>query len=608
MKKKNLVITILLVILSMCFTIGLTACSGGFNGGGTSTEKSFTINCATEMMAGERIEITITKSYDFDMYHKDYEWKIVGENTVGGSFEFETLDKNSNYTNKFFRATMPGKVKIQAINHTSGTLTSNIVEITVKANYINTVDELKAIANSDKCYTLGANIDLSSESNWMPIEGFTGTLTGGGYSLQNLTLKVKSSDNVGLFSELKGTVSDLKLEDVNITGSGSGNNVGAIAGKNSGTIQNCEVDGTINCEYASCVGGIVGYSNTKLYNNVNNASVTSNEKVGGVVGYIAINDSLEIKANINNGTVTGTNYIGGIAGIMESTRPSSRGTYTTTISNCENNGTVTATGDYAGGIAGQAVGLYQYYSYDDYYVYLEISDCENNGKVTGKDYVAGIYGYGGNYVRSVTACVNSVDIVGNNYVGGYIGYSANTSTLNMNNNSSITGKGYVGGIAGYTGNVQNCKNNGTITSLGTILEDGVNKYCVGGIAGYCTGATNCINNVDITVELAGRGVGGIAGSIYCSNAIENNTNSGKITALQSTCVGGVAGRVIFTGNLTVKSNKNEASVTGASYVGGIAGIMECTRPSNRGTYTTTISDCENNGTVTATGDYAGGIA
>ncbi len=487
-------------------------------------------------------------------------------------------------------------------------LTSNIVEITVKGNMVNTVEDLKAIANTSKSYVLGADIDLSSENNWTPIDGFTGILTGGGYSIKNLSLKVKSADNVGLFSELKGTVNNLKLEDVNITGSGSGNNVGAIAGKNSGTIKGCEVDGIINCEYASCVGGIVGYSNTKLYNNVNNASVTSNEKVGGVVGYITINGSLEIDANTNNGAVTGASYVGGIAGMIESTRPSSYGTYTTTISDCENNGTVTATGDYAGGVAGQATGMYQRYSYNDYYVYLEISDCENKGEVSGKDYVAGIYGYGGDYVRSVTACVNSVDIVGNNYVGGYIGYSANTSTLNMNNNNSITGKGYVGGIAGYTGNVQNCKNNGAINSLGTILEDGINKYCVGGIAGYCTGATNCTNNVDITVDLAGRGVGGIAGSIYCNNAIENNTNSGKITALQSTNVGGIAGRVVFTGSRSVKTNKNEASIVGASYVGGIAGIMESTRPSSYGTYTTTISDCENNGTVTATGDYAGGVA
>ncbi len=281
-------------------------------------------------------------------------------------------------------------------------LTSNIVEITVKGNMVNTVEDLKAIANTSKSYVLGADIDLSSENNWTPIDGFTGILTGGGYSIKNLSLKVKSADNVGLFSELKGTVNNLKLEDVNITGSGSGNNVGAIAGKNSGTIKGCEVDGIINCEYASCVGGIVGYSNTKLYNNVNNASVTSNEKVGGVVGYITINGSLEIDANTNNGAVTGASYVGGIAGMIESTRPSSYGTYTTTISDCENNGTVTATGDYAGGVAGQATGMYQRYSYNDYYVYLEISNNVNYEKVTAgsSSTRAAIIGKAGDYVNS----------------------------------------------------------------------------------------------------------------------------------------------------------------------------------------------------------------
>ena len=599
----------------ICGLMGLTGCGlfdaiggGSGSGGGDSREKSFTISCPTEMTAGERVEITISKSYDFDMKHADYEWKIVGENTVDGSFEFEDLNKNDDYTNKFFRANLPGTVKIQATNSTSGLLTSNIVEITVTANYIMTADDLKAIADTNKSYLLGADIDLSSENNWTPIEGFTGVLSGGGYSIKNLELKVRSANNVGLFGELKGTAKNLKLTGVDITGSGSGSNVGAIAGKNSGTIEACEVNGTIDCEYSSCVGGIAGYSNTKLYDNVNNATVSSNEKVGGIVGCISLNGSLAIEANTNNGAVSGASYVGGVVGSIESTRPSKSGTSTTTITDCENSGAITASGDYSGGIAGQATGMYERYGYADYYVYLEISDCENKGKVTGKDYVAGIYGFGGKYVRSVTACVNSADITGGNYVGGYIGYSENTSTQNMNNNNLITGKGYIGGIAGYTGIVQNCKNNGIITSLGTILENETNKYCVGGIAGYCTGAVNCTNSVDITVDSAGSRVGGIAGSIICYNSIENNTNSGKITATQSSYIGGIAGRVVFNGSRKAENNTNEAAISGSSYIGGIVGTIESTRPSNSGTSTTTITDCENSGAITASGDYAGGIA
>lgn len=598
--KKRLIFGLLSIAVAVFCLVGLTGCLNN-----EPLEKSFTISCPTEMDAGDRIEIIINKSYEFEMKHDDYEWIIVGENTVDGSFEFEDLKKNDNYTNKFFRANLPGKVTIQATNSTSELLTSNTVEITVTANMINTVGELKAIANSKKSYLLGTDIDLASEGNWTPIDGFSGTLNGAGHSIKNLSLTVRSSDNVGLFSELKGTVNNIKMTAVNISGSGSGNNVGAITGKNSGTIKNSEVNGSINCQYATCVGGIAGYSNTKLYNNVNNASVSSNEKVGGVVGRIVINGASEIKINTNNGTVNGASYVGGIAGVMESKKPSDGGTYTTTISDCENNGSITATGDYVGGIAGQANGMYK----DSWTnIYLEISDCENKGIVVGKDYAGGIYGYGGSYVRSVTACVNNVDIVGNNYVGGYIGYSKNTSTQNMNNDNKITGKGYVGGIAGYTGNVKNCINNGTIISLGTILEDGINKYCVGGIAGYCSGATNCTNNANLTLDLDGRRVGGIAGEIYCSNSIENNSNTGTIKALQSSSVGGIGGKIIVNGNRIIKGNRNEATISGETYVGGVVGIIESKTPSDSGTYTTMISDCENNGSITATGDYVGGIA
>ncbi len=535
-------------------------------------------------------------------------YEFVGENSCNARFE-HVLDKNQNFYNTFVIAELPGTVsiKLSYIDNNETIAESNTITIKFFANAVNTIEDLKAIANSDKSYVLGADIDLSSEPNWTPIEGFKGSLNGNGYSIKNLSLKVKSNDNIGLFSELLGTVNNLKIENVKITGSGSGNNIGAIAGKNTGTIQNCVVDGTINCEYASCVGGIAGYSNTNLINNINNVAVKSNEKVGGIAGCIVVSGALEIKSNTNNNEVSGTTYVGGIAGSIESIKPAN-GTFTTMVSDCENNGIVTATGDFSGGIAGQATGYYLSDRWGTLYsIYLEISDCENNGKVYGKDYVAGIYGYGGEYVRSVTACVNTVDITGNNYVGGYIGYSENTSISNMNNNNIIIGKGYLGGIAGYVGDIQNCKNNGTITSLGTILEDGINKYCVGGIAGYATGVKNCVNNVDISVESSGINVGGIAGYIYCNGVIEDNTNNGRIAALQANNVGGIVGKVTLTGGRTINNNINESEVTATSYVGGIVGLIESIKPAN-GTFTTMVSDCENNGIVTATGDFSGGIA
>ena len=85
--------------------------------------------------------------------------------------------------------------------------------------------------------------------------------------------------------------------------------------------------------------------------------------------------------NTNEAAISGSSHIGGFVGLAESTRPSNSGTYTTTITDCENSGAITASGDYAGGIAGQATGIYERPAYSDYYIYLEISDCENKGKI-----------------------------------------------------------------------------------------------------------------------------------------------------------------------------------------------------------------------------------
>lgn len=482
---------------------------------------------------------------------------------------------------------------------------------------ITTVEQLKALANTAVGVELGADIDLSSETEWTPIEGFKGTLYGNGHSIKNLTLKVKSSDNVGLFGTLQGVANGLKLENVSITGMGSGKNVGAIAGTNSGKVINCEVSGAISSIYSENVGGLVGYSNKPdaISNNVNNVDVEGYNAVGGVVGKLMFGkNNVSFSSNVNNGAITGAAYVGGVVGKIDSSvsNGASEQNIIATISDCENNGAVTSAGNYVGGIVGSATG-------DKFstasiggapyrYLYFDVSDCENNGEVTGKDYTAGILGHG-EYVRSVTTCVNAEDIVGGNFVGGYVGYSSGTATSNMINGSSITGKGYVGGIAGYTGNVVNCKNTGAVISIGMILEGSTNKYCLGGIAGYCTGATNCSNSVDITAELAGRYVGGIAGYMLAKNDVVDNTNSGAITASLSTHIGGIVGRIQFPQDHTVKNNANEAAVAGASYVGGIIGYVDC-KISNgdfNKNLTAEIVECENDGKVTATADYAGGI-
>ena len=84
-------------------------------------------------------------------------------------------------------------------------------------------------------------------SNWTPIQGYAGIFDGGGKTITGLTINDKmGKSNVGLFASIAegGTVKNLTLDDVNIT---ANSNVGAIAGENRGTIENCSVSGSVTC-------------------------------------------------------------------------------------------------------------------------------------------------------------------------------------------------------------------------------------------------------------------------------------------------------------------------------------------------------------------------
>ena len=116
-------------------------------------------------------------------------------------------------------------------------------------------------SNSSLNCTLADDITLpvvtDGGSNWTPIQGYAGTFDGGGKTITGLTIN-KSTMNVGLFASIAegGTVKNLKLDKVNVT---ANSNVGAIAGQNRGTIENCSVSGSVTgSSDNSCVGGIVG--------------------------------------------------------------------------------------------------------------------------------------------------------------------------------------------------------------------------------------------------------------------------------------------------------------------------------------------------------------
>ncbi|MCH8535685.1 MAG: hypothetical protein LAT51_11495, partial [Flavobacteriaceae bacterium] len=159
---------------------------------------------------------------------------------------------------------------------------------------------------------------LEDEIGWITIandtnESFSGVYDGGGFAIENLFIDADAS-NVGLFGNLSGTVSDLKLNNFSVSAS---SNIGALAGT---LEENAEInsvfinDGTLtsNATGASNIGGVVGEMEGGLIRvSFSTANVNGDQNVGGFVGLVT-------GGQINNayarGNVSGVSATGGFAG------------------------------------------------------------------------------------------------------------------------------------------------------------------------------------------------------------------------------------------------------------------------------------------------------
>jgi hypothetical protein len=141
------------------------------------------------------------------------------------------------------------------------------------AQTISTVEDLLRINDNPSAhYVLANNIDVSaickSEAGWAPLcdkrnngVDFTGTLDGRGFVISGLTIEAKEEYASGLFFAIGegGVVKNLGFDNVVVISQASGY-FGGIAQTNSGTIENCFINGQIAVRDSSfptvSVGGI----------------------------------------------------------------------------------------------------------------------------------------------------------------------------------------------------------------------------------------------------------------------------------------------------------------------------------------------------------------
>ena len=195
---------------------------------------------------------------------------------------------------------------------------NNVITITTAEQLAalakNVNDEDNSNNYSGVTIKLGADLDLNGDNySWTPIgteyNPFSGTFDGDGHTISNLKINSDKS-GVGLFSIIDGTIMNVTLNNVDVTG---WDHVGGLVGLNVGSVENCTVTNA-TVSGTDLVGGLVGrnYNGTVSGNTVS-GTVSGNTNVGGLVGQ---NDG-NVTDNTVSGTVSGngnSNRVGGLVG------------------------------------------------------------------------------------------------------------------------------------------------------------------------------------------------------------------------------------------------------------------------------------------------------
>lgn len=205
-----------------------------------------------------------------------------------------------------------------------------------------------------KYFKLTGNIALSQQ--WEPIGifhydagvnenyQFKGIFNGDNHTISGIVI----NDDTGMFHGLFGYIGvNAVVKNLGVDGNiVVDNNVGAVAGSNSGTIENCHSSATVSG--TAEVGGIVGFNNNEgtIKNCYNTGDVSGNdndtvENVGGIAGDNV--GTIENCCNTGNITISSESgsSIGGVVGSNEQSG---------TIKKCCNAGTLVS--PQSGGIAG----------------------------------------------------------------------------------------------------------------------------------------------------------------------------------------------------------------------------------------------------------------
>lgn len=268
---------------------------------------------------------------------------------------------------------------------------------------IQSAEELTSFAKSCTVdtRTKGVKVELTADINlsleqYVPIAVFKGVFEGNGHTISGIRSNVSGSV-IGLIRYNEGEVRNLTL-DVSYASSGSGEQIGGIAGVNRGYIENCTVYGNFSAN--SIAGGIAGENEGEIVNCSFSGVLSSRHYAGGIAGknsgnIVNCTNAGRIDTELIEGSITEdinellskdispdpysllasddlsiVTDVGGIAGLNQGK-----------IISCKNTGMIgyPNIGYNIGGIAGRSANI--------------VSNCENRAAVQGRRDVGGIVGH-----------------------------------------------------------------------------------------------------------------------------------------------------------------------------------------------------------------------
>ena len=415
---------------------------------------------------------------------------------------------------------------------------------------ISTPEDMNQIGRNytdwDKCFKLTADINLSAYTGTQfsrigpdDKHAFRGAFDGNGHTISGFTYTAADSDYIGVFGNISaaGRIENVSLIDVNVIGGGS---VGGLAGRNEGTISNCNSTGNITGIYA--VGGLMGENyNGSISDCYSTAAVTGQYYLGGLVGI----SGGSITNCYSTGAVIGGDGAQNIGGLLGANHGD--------VTNCYSTGVVTD-GDnsyYLGGLVGWS---------DDG---GNISTCYSTGAVTGGDnsyYIGGLVGHSnGGIINNSTGTITSGD--DSLYLSGPVGYAISSNITGCYATGDVAGGNYSQYLGGLVGNgfvISNCYSTGAVTG-------GDEALYLGGLVGYGGDISNCYSTSTVAGGYDSDYVGGLVGYQYFSDVTDCYV-AGDVAGDYDT--GGLVG---LNDHSTITRCYSSGSVSGYMYVGGLVG-------------------------------------